>query len=313
MGNITLQWRLNNMTPQEYLQEILKNQTLLENSDELKALREERKKVEELLSVSFQKSNPTIRYGGSMAKGTMIRENYDLDIICYFNNGDDLAGKTLEEIYNNVKKILETKYRVVTKTSALRLENKDPKQFGVYFHIDVTPGRYTDDKKNDAFLYQNSGKEKRLKTNLQIHIDLVKDSGLIDTIKLTKLWKIRNGLAIKTFALELLVIEALKKMNDAKGVDVCLKKLWEQLGGNIDNIKIEDPANPTGNDLSELFNSTTKSALSSSAQRALASIEKEDWVNIFGEVDSGDKASKIQAINVISRSSNSPKPWNSRA
>lgn len=301
------------MTPQEYLQAILKNQTLLENSDELKALRDERKKVEELLSVSFQKSNPTIRYGGSMAKGTMIREYYDLDIICYFNNDNDLGGKTLEEIYNNVKKTLETKYRVVTKTSALRLENKDPKQFGVYFHIDVTPGRYTDDKKNDAFLYQNSGKEKRLKTNLQIHIDLVKDSGLIDTIKLTKLWKIRNGLAIKTFALELLVIEALKKMNDAKGVDVCLKKLWEQLGGNIDNIKIEDPANPTGNDLSELFNSTTKSALSSSAQRALASIEKEDWVNIFGEVDSGDKASKIQAINVISRSSNSPKPWNSRA
>lgn len=301
------------MTPQEYLQAILKNQTFLENSDELKALREERKKVEELLSSSFQKSSPTIRYGGSMAKGTMIRENYDLDIICYFNTGDDLAGKTLEEIFNNVKKALETKYRVITKTSALRLENKDPKQLGVYFHIDVVPGRYTDDKKSDAFLYQNSGKEKRLKTNLQIHIDLVKDSGLIDTIKLTKLWKIRNGLAIKTFALELLVIEALKKMNDAKGVDVCLKKLWEQLGGNIDNIKIEDPANPTGNDLSELFNSTTKSALSSSAQRALASIEKEDWVNIFGEVDSGDKASKIQAINVISRSSNSPKPWNSRA
>lgn len=298
------------MKSQEYLQAVLKSQTLSEDGDEIKALRGERKQVEELLSANFQKSNPTIKYGGSMAKGTMIRESYDLDIICYFNNDEETAGKTLEEIYNSVKKVLETKYRVVAKTSALRLENKDPQRLGVYFHIDVAPGRYTDTQKNDAFLYQNSGEEKRLKTNLQKHIDLIKDSGLVDSIKLIKFWKIRNGLQIKTFALELLVIEKLKELSDSKGLDVCLKNFWEQLRDNIDDIKIEDPANPTGNDLSGLLNATVKNLLSSVAKRSLEFVEKDDWKSILGETESVGKDEKIEAIHIISqRKPNSPKPW----
>ena len=56
-----------------------------------------------------------------MAKGTMNREAYDLDIICYFAHDDTSAGKTLEEIYNNVSEALKGNYIVEPKGSAVRL------------------------------------------------------------------------------------------------------------------------------------------------------------------------------------------------
>ena len=50
------------------------------------------------------------------------------------------------------------------------------------FHIDVVPGRFTDETKADAYLYQCGGDKKRLKTNLDVHLDHVRDSGVTDAI-----------------------------------------------------------------------------------------------------------------------------------
>jgi len=305
------------MTTQEYLKTILKQQSLSDDSDEIKALRSERKKVEKLLRDSFEESSPNIQYAGSYKKGTMIRDSYDLDIVCYFNHDDGLAGDTLEEIFNNVKKSLESKYYVVPKRSALRLESLESsgsQEPRAYFHIDVVPGRFTDEKKEDAFLYQSSGEKKRLKTNLQKHIDHIKGSGLVNTIKLIKFWRERNVLKeIKTFALELLIIEALKGLDDSRGLDTCLEKFWEQLRDNIDNIKIEDPANPTGNDLSELFDDSIRNTLSALAEKTLNLIENQGWESIFGKVESMSDEEKVAGIRATtSRDPSRPeayKPW----
>ena len=302
------------MTTQEYLETILGQQTLSDDGEEIEALRSERKNVEELLRDSFKESSPTIRYAGSYVKGTMIRDSYDLDIVCYFSHDDESAGETLEEIFNNVKESLESKYYVVPKKSALRLESSegsDSQKPRAYFHIDVVPGRFTDEKKEDAFLYQSSGEKKRLKTNLQKHIDHIKGSGLLNTIRLVKVWKERNELReVKTFALELLVIEALKGLNDAKGLDVCLKKFWERLRDNIDDIKIEDPANPTGNDLSELLDDSIRSVLSSLAEKTLDFIENQGWEAIFGEAESISDEEKVVAVQAaVLQNPDRPKPW----
>ena len=86
------------MTTNEYLKKILQTQTLNEGSDELPVLQEQRAEVEKRIRSAFEKSTPTVRYGGSKAKGTMIREAYDLDIIAYFANNDTSAGETLEAL-----------------------------------------------------------------------------------------------------------------------------------------------------------------------------------------------------------------------
>ena len=84
------------MTPQEYLQQILKDQDLGDDTAEMRELRKHRQQVEDLLRDTFG-STPTIRYGGSKAKGTLNRESYDLDITCYFLHDDESAGETLED------------------------------------------------------------------------------------------------------------------------------------------------------------------------------------------------------------------------
>jgi tRNA nucleotidyltransferase (CCA-adding enzyme) len=79
------------MTLTDYLNNILKSQTLDENSEELKRLRAHRQDVEAVLRSAFSESAPTIRYGGSIAKKTLIKDAYDLDIICYVEHDDDGA------------------------------------------------------------------------------------------------------------------------------------------------------------------------------------------------------------------------------
>lgn len=298
------------MNTNEYLQAVLKSQTLSQDSEELKNLQEQRAKVEELLREHFKKSSPTIRYGGSKAKGTMIRESYDLDIISYFPHDDTSAGETLEDIYNNVRNALSSKYVVESKPSALRLKDRDPKNYGVDFHIDVVPGRYTDDSKSDAFLYQASGEKKRLKTNLDVHIKHVKESGVTDTIRLLKLWKIGNGLRVKNFAFELFTIDLLKGKKSAS-LENQLKHVCTKLRDEVEDITIEDPANPTGNDLSELLSSAIRMELSSVAKRTLEIIERSGWEAIFGSVEKEENGNRrIEALRGAAAAVVNPtRPW----
>ena len=142
------------MSDDTYLQSVLDAQVVGDDGQEMKDLRAARAEVEQLLVKHFSGSSPTIRYGGSKAKGTMNLIDYDLDIICYFPRNDTPAGKTIEEIYENVRKALETKYSVAPKTTALRV--RDHRRD---LHIDVVPGRFIDDSKTYAFVHQNGGKK----------------------------------------------------------------------------------------------------------------------------------------------------------
>lgn len=271
------------MNENKYLEDILQSQTLDSDGQEVKDLRSRRDDVEGLLREKFEKSSPTIRYGGSKAKGTMILEAYDLDVICYFAHDDTGAGDTLQEIYENVEKALVNDYLVTRKPSALRLKSRDSNQWGADFHIDVVPGRFIDGDDGDVFLYRSSGEKGRQKTNLDVHIKHVKDSGVTDAIRLLKLWRARNNLSIKHFVLELLTIELLKGKRDSQ-LSEQLKHVWMQMRDDVEGIKVEDPANPTGNDLSELFNATIRLELSTMAAQPLEMIENGDWEQVFGPV-----------------------------
>ncbi len=300
------------MESNDYLQEVLQLQELAPDSEEMIKLQEHRSDVDKLLRNHFSECSPTIRYGGSKAKGTMIREAYDLDIICYFAHDDLSAGETLEEIYNNVRKALSLKYVVETKPSTLRIKDLDPKNYGTDFNIDVVPGRYTDNSKTDVFLYRISGEKKRLKTNLDVHIKHVKESGMIDVIRLIKLWRVRNGLKVKHFALELVIIELLKNRHSSS-LSHQIEHAWKEFRDNSDKISIKDPANPTGNDLCELVNTKIRSELSAVAATTLKLIDESGWETAFGpipEKDFDDKGKKIEILRRAAASVVTPtKPW----
>ncbi len=295
------------MTANEYLTKVLDEQKLSTKGDELKELRKHRADVDALLAKELSDPKPVIRYGGSKAKGTMIRESYDLDITCYLPHDTEL---TLTEIYTAVQEALESNYFVEKKTSALRLKEKDPQLHRADFHIDVVPGRFVDEAKGDAFIHQESAEKSRLKTNLDTHVSHIRDSGVVDAIRLTKLWKARNYLdAAKTFVLELLVVELLKRKKSS-GLSTQLEHVWTELRDNTENLAVEDPANPNGNDLNPLLD-TARSALQTTASTTLFQIENTGWTAVFGDLaddSNGDnRAAALKAATVHVKTPT--RPW----
>jgi tRNA nucleotidyltransferase (CCA-adding enzyme) len=114
------------MTLTTYLANVLRSQVLDDGSEELKQLHSHREDVEAILRSAFPASSPTIRYAGSMAKKTMNKDGYDLDVVYYFAHDDTAAGDNLKEIYDNVESALAVSYYTDPKTSAIRLRsNKD--------------------------------------------------------------------------------------------------------------------------------------------------------------------------------------------
>lgn len=294
-----------NMAPNEYLEEILKQQTLSEEDDELSALRSKRADVEELLKAEFPSSKMSIRYGGSKAKNTMIRESYDLDVACYFSEEETAAGESLEEIYTNVRKALQKKYFVTEKTSALRLSSMDQ----VDFHIDVVPGRFTDGTSGDVYIYQKNAEKCRLKTNLDTHISHIRDSGLTKAIRLVKLWSVRNGLRVKTFVLELMVIDLLAEYKK-DDLETQFVHVLTKFRDNAEDISVSDPANPHGNDLTPALE-VVRTALSSVANSTLSWIELDNWEQVFGKIEKPKDFSRaaFAAAAVSATPAAAAKPW----
>lgn len=295
------------MTNDEYLQKVLESQTFENDDPELKTLRERIETVKKVLKGAFEESNPSLRQAGSLAKGTMIIESYDGDLTCYFPHEDTEPGDSLKKIYESVGGALQTDYQVQWKPSAIRLSGKSGEYFGKDFHIDVVPGRFVDDSKTDVNLYRSSGEKSYLKTNLQVHIDHVKKSGVRTAIRLAKLWNTRNGVQAKTFVLELLVI---KLLEDKVGENLSkqLTHVFTEFCDNAENLTVEDPANPSGNDLKPLIDECRRS-LSSVAQRTLSLIASSGWTAVFGDVED-EKASQVEAVkSAVSTVRTGTKPW----
>lgn len=282
------------MNTSEYLTAVLEDQKLTD--EQLNELIAKRNEVEGVLRNAFSGIDKTIKYGGSRAKHTMIRASYDIDVVCFFDRDENDAGETLEDIFNNVADALGEHYTVESKTSAHRLVEGEDKQ---YTHIDVVPGRFTDETNTDVFLYQNGSEKNRLKTDTKTHVEHIRDSGLTDTIKLVKLWREYQGLEIfKTFVLELLVIEVLKD-HKKKSLEDQLVLFWETLRDEADELHVEDPANPTGNDLSGVMDDC-RSQIQIAAKTTLLTIENSGWEAVFGETGQASEQDKISAIGSVS-------------
>lgn len=292
------------MTVNEFLQRLLKSQDLTQQM--VNDLSGYRKEVEEFLREQFGEE-PTIRYGGSKAKGTMIKENYDLDIVCYFPRD---CERDIKEIYEDVYKKLTEKYLVNPKTSALRIQKIGNDKVKVDYHVDVVPGRFVDDKKSDAFLYVSQGEGSRIKTNLETHIKFVSQSGCVDVIKISKLWRSRNNITLRTFLLELLVIECLKGSRSKDNLQYSFKNFLEYLRDNISDVRLEDPAN-TNNVVSANWSDGERQVISLKAKEALSIIEADSddtdkWREIFKETTS-DKY--IGGSSVVITKDRLSKPW----
>ncbi|HAW55771.1 MAG TPA: hypothetical protein DCX29_12945 [Hyphomonas sp.] len=290
------------------LQALLEAQHISPDSREMAELQNHRAGVEAAIRAAFHGASISIQYGGSKKKGTMIKESYDLDIIVYAYHDETRLGENLSDIYNNVATALSPDYFVHPKTSALRLYAKADGARGDRLHIDVVPGRYVDESRGDAYLHQNSGQKSRLKTNLQTHVDHIKTSGVIGTLKLGKLARVRYDLDIKQFALDLVLIELLKGKT-AESLDQQFTHVLQIIADRSTPITIEDPANPAGNDLSGLLDTQVWSELRNVATTMLNQADSGGWGLAFGEAENLGPASAAIITRAAETVDEPTKPW----
>lgn len=277
-------------------------------AEEFSALKARRKEIGDFLSSKLSSVSCTIRWAGSYAKDTMIRESYDADIVVYISSDEQGAGATLEAIYETVESYLRKEYGTSRKTSAIRVMNSSDES---YTHVDVVPGRYFDESESDTWLHRTSGDKARFKTNLDTHIRSIKDSGVKPLIRLMKLWARRNGITCPTFVLELLTVSIGSEVK-AKTLDEQVVYVLEKFRDDSDTLSVADPANPHGNDLSESLDSV-RLLLKIFATTSLQQIDAGNWNSVFGEVeeddDDGDDGKTAALRSVAIHTRPETQPW----
>ena len=296
------------MSRTDDLYALLEDQHIAQDSDEMEEMREHRAAIESIINEAFPSTNKTIKYGGSKAKNTMILESYDLDMIVYAHDGENGLGETLEKIYDNIAGSLEDDYHVERKNCALRLSSRSSETETDDLHIDVVPGRYVDDTRDDAYLHQNEGEKERLKTNLDTHIDHIKNSGVTDALKLLKLMRVRHDIDVKQFALDLLGVDLLDGKSGLS-LDGQLTHVLTAITESDTPLKIEDPANPQGNDLSNYLTDAIWSDLKQTASTMLVEAEASSWGAAYGEADVFDSAPAIIVTEAVEAVDVPTQPW----
>lgn len=251
------------MSNEEFFNEILENQELTNN--QLENMEQLKKKVKNQLS--SLDGDPKFYDGGSLAKGTIISESYDLDVVIYWPKNTKYTLQGISEgVGNHLKKYWTNVY---DKTVAWVVP------FEGNFHIDVVPGRAIDPNFYEANLYRmDNGKP--LHTSLKKHVKFIRQKRRIEVIKLVKLWKVRRNLPFKTFILENIVIMACKTMTRDK-IEPQLIQTFQFIYDNIGHISLNDPANPN-NIITDGFTTGQRNAIRNEAKRA---IDAKSWSEVF--------------------------------
>ncbi len=272
------------MTPEKFLQSLLASQDL--SPEQERTLQAHKKEVTDFLRTEFG-DEPKIKYAGSREKGTMIKDNYDLDIVCYFPSTDT---RSLKEIREDVSNHLSSKYLMGDKkASAERIKSLKGASAPEGYHIDVVPGRFIEGT-SDVFIHVAYGDKERMQTNLKTHIDHIANSGCVPVIRLVKLWAYRNDIHIKTFILELFVVEALSGSRTKDNLESSFLKVMETLKDKFGNLQLIDPAN-TNNVVSRTISASEKLTVAQAGEDAFnqldGSDDLSDWKAVFVETDMG--------------------------
>ena len=294
------------MTGTQYLKQVLNLQTL--TSEEVDELGRCRVDVQNCLKDEFG-NTPSFIYAGSMAKRTMVRESYDLDIVCRFPSEE---SESLKNLYERTYEALAKAHTVQKKVSAVRvlsLESDNEKSRD--FHVDVVPVHLFDEKTGEAFIYQSSVDQERLKTNIQTHVNYVRDSGLQDTIRLAKLWKVRHQFPMRTFVLEMLAVRFLEKPGDSIESDMI--RFLTTCRDNLPTARLVDPAN-SNNVISDLIADPDKELISAHASQDLENLDSASddearvraWMSVLME-SHRPVEDTIAAPRILVRQP--PKPW----
>ena len=186
-----------------------------------------------------------IKRSGSREKGTAIKGKSDMDMFVsiFDTNGYFLLRELYDDLYDYLQK------------DGLKVRKQNV-SIGVVFKgydIDVVPARKVNSSSyvkqairyNDHYLWSNK-KDNRMLTNIQKHIDLVRESGIQNIIILLKIWKYQKQIDFPSIYLEIILIDAFEKYNDfGKTFENKVLYAFDYIYKNIIDKKVVDPSNST--------------------------------------------------------------------
>lgn len=208
---------------------------------------------------------------GSRAKGTAIKGKSDVDL--FLSITDPENENTLKDYYESVFQYLKNHNLQVRKQNV---------SIGVKYYgcdIDVVPAKklntYSYERYNDHYLWSNKH-QCRMLTNIQKHIDLVRNSGVRKEIMLLKIWRENHQLDFPSIYIEQLCVEELQRNNTYNLADNFINML-DYIKRNIVFKKVVDPSN-CNNIISDSLKEYEKKAIEAKAKESL---QQQYWKDII--------------------------------
>jgi len=252
------------MTPEQYLRQVITRYapTAAERLKVMKAYRDLSVLLKQWANVYLA----GIRPSGSFAKGTAIRGDTDLDIFVSLKRH---TPGSLADIYHHLDGFLKGN------GLGTELRNVSIRVSHGSLSIDIVPGRLQFPSGNNYSLFsRKSGTW--LQTNVDSHVQMIKQSPRRYPICLTKIWRQLRPLDFPSFYLELSVLEALKGKVPFPLASNMLTVL-AFLASDLVDRRIIDPAN-TNNVVSDELSTSEKQQISLAAK---ASLDAADWGHIL--------------------------------
>ena len=199
-----------------------------------------------------------MRWSGSYAKSTRVRGATDIDI---FVSLSSRSPGTLREIFNSLLAyLLESGWSATPSNVAVRVTSGGSR-------IDVVPGRRQRPQSSDHSLYRRRG-DTWIQTNPARHVVYVRNSGRVNEIRLTKIWRNVHGLDFPSFCLELAVIEALRG-RALNRLPANFAVVLDYLATSFPQARLVDPAN-SNNVVSDEMTASEKRSIAACAREGVA-------------------------------------------
>jgi hypothetical protein len=206
-----------------------------------------------------------IHHSGSYAKGTRVKGATDIDLLISLGPRTPLdVDKLYERLFDFLKK---KGFKPVRQSVSVGVCHR-----GLELHL--IPARQEWGGSNDHRVFETAH-QRVTRTNLDTHLRVVKESDVIEEVRLLKVWRNLRNLRLPSFCLELMVIDALRHKahhQPSKNLETVLVYLKEV----FPNAPIRDPAN-FENRVSDDLLKHEKIAL---ADAATESLKQADWGKI---------------------------------
>jgi len=212
-----------------------------------------------------------ITYAGSFVKGTAITGDTDIDL---FLSLRQTIPDSLRDIYNGLAHTLKISgFSVRKQNVSIGIDLDD-------FKIDVVPGVRQPKSLTDHSIYRRKA-DTWTKTNINKHISFVTNSGRLNEILATKIWRKLHNIEFPSFYLELTVINALENRRKVVKYPSALSSnvltVFQYLVRNFINAKVIDPEKST-NIVSDDLSDKEKKEI---AKLALESLLAPSWDKII--------------------------------